>query len=201
MLGNIVAKVSGMSFPDFLRKRIFSPLKMNHTVAYVPRKKHSAGTRLRIRGADWSSNFNNEPHPFPFVEQDQSSTSATLGDGGIYSNLEDLAKWDDALAHHTLLSEEEMKLALTAFKLPNGELPKWSGDSGDTDPQHGKPVEYGFGWYLDDRTDHRPLASTHVALRRNGRLRIVNTALHERRHHDHRAVKPRRRNARLPRRI
>ena len=30
-------------------------------------------------------------------ETDQSSTSATRGDGGIYSNLEDLASWDDAL--------------------------------------------------------------------------------------------------------
>jgi len=25
----------------------------------------------------------------------------------------------------------------------------WSGDSGDADPLVGKPVAYGFGWYLD----------------------------------------------------
>jgi CubicO group peptidase (beta-lactamase class C family) len=44
-----------------------------------------------------------------FVETDQSPTSATLGDGGVYSNLEDLAKWDAALAAHTLLGEKEMR--------------------------------------------------------------------------------------------
>src|ERR1017187_1374771 len=33
-------------------------------------------------------------------ETDQSSTSATLGDGGVYTSLDDLEKWDGALAHH-----------------------------------------------------------------------------------------------------
>jgi CubicO group peptidase (beta-lactamase class C family) len=46
-----------------------------------------------------------------------------------------------------------MRPALTSFKLRNGSLPKWSGDSGDTDPQHGKPVAYGFGWFLDSYVD------------------------------------------------
>ena len=36
-------------------------------------------------------------------QTDQSSTSATLGDGGVYSSLRDLAKWDEALTQHTLL--------------------------------------------------------------------------------------------------
>src|SRR4029077_15669867 len=35
VLGLIVAKVSSQSFPEFLRQRIFAPLKMDHTVAYV----------------------------------------------------------------------------------------------------------------------------------------------------------------------
>src|SRR5215471_21526899 len=35
LLGLIVQKVSGKSFPDFLHDRIFAPLKMNSTVAYV----------------------------------------------------------------------------------------------------------------------------------------------------------------------
>ena len=55
-----------------------------------------------------------------FVETDQSSTSATLGDGGIYSNLADLAKWDAALQTHALLTEREMSAALTPVKLANG---------------------------------------------------------------------------------
>src|SRR5215471_16741123 len=35
LLGLMVQKVSGKSFPDFLHDRIFAPLKMTNTVAYV----------------------------------------------------------------------------------------------------------------------------------------------------------------------
>ena len=54
------------------------------------------------------------------VQTDQSPTSATLGDGGIYSNLDDLAEWDEALWRHKLLSEAEMQAALTPFHLAGG---------------------------------------------------------------------------------
>lgn len=142
VLGAIVAKVSGMSFPDFLRRRIFFPLRLTNTVAFV-RGVNSVPNRA----------YGHSKRNGQLVETDQSSTSATLGDGGVYSNLEDLAKWDAALAKHTLLSEEEMRPALTPFKLPDGTLPKWAGDPGDEDPQHGKPVAYGYGWFLDSFVD------------------------------------------------
>ena len=61
-----------------------------------------------------------------------------LGDGGIYSNVEDLAKWDRALREHTLLSTVEMQAALTPVKVPGGAR-----------KDDGTPTEYGFGWFLD----------------------------------------------------
>jgi CubicO group peptidase (beta-lactamase class C family) len=152
VLGAIVAKVSGMTFPAFLHNRIFAPLKMTHTVAFVNGKN---SVRERAYGHSYAHALDDETGRLigGHVETDQSSTSATLGDGGVYSNLVDLAKWDDALTHHTLLSAREMQVALTPFKLPNGRYPEWSGDSGDTDPHHGKPVAYGFGWFLDPYVD------------------------------------------------
>ena len=143
VLGLIVAKVSGEPFEDFLDKRIFKPLKMRHTVAFV-KGKNEVPHRA----------YGHSKEDATFEETDQSATSATLGDGGVYSNLEDLARWDNALAHHTLLSEREMQAALTAFKLPDGSQPRWASDAGDTDPQAGKPVDYGFGWFLDPCKGH-----------------------------------------------
>lgn len=139
VLGLIVARVSGESFPDFLHDRIFAPLGMNRTLAYV-----SGSNEVPDRAYGHSKKGNR------FVQTDQSSTSATLGDGGVYSNLEDLSKWDDALKHHALLSAPEMQPALTPVKLADGSMPSWSSDPGDTDPLAGKPVFYGFGWFLDD---------------------------------------------------
>src|SRR5438034_9501363 len=63
-------------------------------------------------------------------ETDQSSTSATLGDGGIYSNLEDPAKWYDALRNHTLLNEKEFQAALTPVKLTDGSEAHWPKEIG-----------------------------------------------------------------------
>ena len=139
VLGLIVAKISGKSFREFLRGRIFTPLKMSQTVAYQEGQNAVAN---RAYGHSKDTNA--------WKETDQSPTSATLGDGGIYSSLTDLAKWDEALAQHTLLSEKEMQPALTPVQL-SGTQPKWPVNS---DRPEGTPVSYGFGWFLDPYRNH-----------------------------------------------
>jgi CubicO group peptidase (beta-lactamase class C family) len=135
VLGSIVAKVSGKTFGEFLHDRIFGPLQMEQTLAYVKGKNEVAyrafGHTKEVNG--WK-------------QADQSSTSATLGDGGVYSSLRDLAKWDEALTQHTLLSENEMRPALTPVELAGGARLVWPANSDRTE---GSPVAYGFGWFLD----------------------------------------------------
>jgi CubicO group peptidase (beta-lactamase class C family) len=143
VLGLVVARISGRPFEDFLHERIFAPLKMNHTLLYVKGKNE-----IRDRS------YGHTKGRSAFAETDQSATSATLGDGGVYSNLEDLAKWDDALTQNALLAANEMQPALTPVKLPDGSLPGWASGPGDTDPLAGRPVLYGFGWFLDSYRGH-----------------------------------------------
>ena len=145
VLGLIVAKVSSQSFPEFLRQRIFAALQMDHTVAYVRGQNEIAD---RAYGHTKEGNT--------WKQTDQSPTSATLGDGGIYSSLEDLAKWDEALRTNKLLSQEEMQLALTpvTLLLPSINIdvqPRWPANS---DRPEGTPVSYGFGWFLDPWRTH-----------------------------------------------
>ena len=142
VLGLIVAKVSGVPFGDFLRQRIFQPLHMDHTLVY-DKGRNSVPNRA----------FGHTKQAEGFVETDQSSTSATEGDGGIYSNLEDLAKWDQALRTHALISEAEMEPALTAVRLADGSETRWPEAPGDDNLNPGKPVDYGFGWFLDPYAD------------------------------------------------
>ena len=140
VLGLVVARVSGEPFAQFLRERIFAPLGMRGTLAYEKGKGEVSRRAFghSKEGGGWK-------------ETDQSSTSATLGDGGIYSSLDDLAKWDEGLAQHTLLSEAEMQPALTAVKLAGGAQPQWPANS---DRAEGTPVAYGFGWFLDPYRGH-----------------------------------------------
>jgi len=141
VLGLIVAKRSGKSFGDFLRERIFSPLKMDRTIVFEKGKNEVAN-----RAYGHSKKENN------FLETDQSSTSATQGDGGIYSNLEDLSRWDDALRNHTLRSEAEFVAAITPAKLPPGTDAKLAEDVPES--LRGKAGAYGFGWFLNLQDAH-----------------------------------------------
>jgi CubicO group peptidase (beta-lactamase class C family) len=143
VLGLIVAKASGMPYGEFLQRRIFTPLKMNHTLVY------EKGKNVIRRRAYGHSKENNK-----LVETDQSATSATFGDGGIYSNVADLAKWDEGLKKHTLLSEKETQPALTPVKLADGSEPHWPRDPHDTNPGEPPAVLYGFGWFLDPYQGH-----------------------------------------------
>jgi CubicO group peptidase (beta-lactamase class C family) len=121
LLGLIVARASGRSFPEFLRTRIFQPLGMSATVAHVE------GSDTVPRRA-----YGYSPRGGTFVQTDQSVTSATLGDGGIYTNVDDLARWDQALERNTLIDSATMRLATTPPQLPAGAV-----------------TEYGFGWFVD----------------------------------------------------
>jgi CubicO group peptidase (beta-lactamase class C family) len=154
VLGTIVANVSGKTYADFLRERIFAPLKMNHTVVFQKGRNQVANRA-----------FGHSKEKGILKETDQSSTSATLGDGGIYSNLEDLAKWDDALRNHTLLSEKEFQPAVVPVKLNDGSEPHWPKEANDDNLHPGKPVSYGFGWFLDP---HRIEAREHQRMWHTG---------------------------------
>lgn len=144
VLGTIVAKISGESFPRFLQDRIFKPFHMNSTLAYV-----KGQNKIRNRALGYRMDEKGK-----FTGADQSATSATLGDGGVYSNLLDLAKWDDALRNCTLLNCAEMKPAYTPVKLANGSNPSWPAEPGEDNLDPGKLVAYGFGWFLDPYKGH-----------------------------------------------
>lgn len=124
LLALMVERASAQSFADFLRLRIFEPLGMANTLAFV-----EGGPAVANRAFGYS-----EPAA-GWIRTDQSSTSAVLGDGGIYSSIDDLAKWDAALYDDRLLSDQSRKLMLT---------PHVTTDEPD--------IRYGFGWRITGET-------------------------------------------------
>jgi CubicO group peptidase (beta-lactamase class C family) len=150
VLGLVAARAAGKPFGDVLRERIFAPLGMARTLAYE-KGRNEVPDRA----------YGHTKEPTGFRQTDQSSTSATLGDGGVYSCLEDLAKWDEALRTNALLSKAEMAPALTPARLLDGSQPRWpKGGEGGDNLFPGQPVAYGFGWFLDP-WEGRPRAWHH----------------------------------------
>ena len=86
MLGPIVEAAAGMPFVDFVRERIFVPINMNnslvhdHTLPAIPN---------RALGYDTS--------PQGFALNDVNKLNGIVGSGGVYSNLNDMYRWDQAL--------------------------------------------------------------------------------------------------------
>jgi CubicO group peptidase (beta-lactamase class C family) len=132
VLAMVVEKVSGKPFGQFLHDRIFAPLGLSNTIAYEKGKKEVSHRA-----------YGHTPQGNRFRQTDQSSTSATLGDGGVYASLADMARWDAALQQHLLLSEKEMEPAYVAVK-PTGAAAE----------ENGHPVSYGFGWFVDPYKGH-----------------------------------------------
>lgn len=79
ILALIVEKVSGMSLQKYCDKYIFKPLQMKNTVWY--------GEKIKNRVYGYAKEADK------VVFRDQSLTSATLGDGGLYTSLSDYKKW------------------------------------------------------------------------------------------------------------
>nr|WP_202624028.1 serine hydrolase domain-containing protein [Steroidobacter agaridevorans] len=122
LLALLVGKASGKDFATFLKNRIFIPLGMTNTVA------HEEGiSTVKNRAFGYSE------EQARWTQTDQSQTSAVLGDGGIYSSIDDLAKWDAALYDDRLLSDKSRALAFTPVT--------------DTDDP---TVRYGMGWRITD---------------------------------------------------
>jgi CubicO group peptidase (beta-lactamase class C family) len=133
LLGLIIEKVSGRSFRTFVKERIFAPLRMDNTVAFV---------RGRNAVKDRAFGYTKDGGGWRFT--DQSRTSATLGDGGVYSSLYDLSLWDEALRRNLIIGAEEMKAALAPVRVKS---------KGPIGPD-GRPADYGFGWFLNPWDGH-----------------------------------------------
>jgi CubicO group peptidase (beta-lactamase class C family) len=127
VLAIIVEELSGKSFAGFLKDELFQVAGMLHTVAFED------GISVVPDRA-----FGHSFEDGRWVRTDQSMTSSVLGDGGIYSSLDDLERWYRSLDAGEVLSPELGRQATT--KQPGTE--------------HGDGAGYGFGWFIDARGGH-----------------------------------------------
>ena len=122
LLALIVEKYSGQDFPSFLEENIFRPLGMEATLAHI---KNQNTVFERAYGYTKENG--------KWIRKDQSSTSAVLGDGGIYSNVWDLFKWDQALYNGIILPKSTIEKTFTNAKLNDGSL-----------------IDYGLAWHIKE---------------------------------------------------
>ena len=134
LLALIVERVSGKAFSEFMKEEIFIPLKMNDSFIHASPNSIPANSKLgpnRAVGYEWSKKKMKWLSTWG-TPNDSNEYGLIVGDGSIWSNIEDLMKWDDAVRSRKLLKPNTWKLALT---------PALTSKS--------KPLDYGLGWQLD----------------------------------------------------
>ncbi len=119
VLGCIIEKVSGMSYEAFLRENIWKKAGMEHTGVDYFGQHHEHKTQLYHK---------NKKGKIKCVKP--TNLSDRVPGGGLYSTVDDLLKFGNAILNGSLLKKETLELMITDTGLK----------------KEGNP--YGLGWYL-----------------------------------------------------
>ena len=131
LLAVVIERVAKKPYGSFLHEAIFAPAGMKDSFVLenpetVPkateRCAHAIGYEKGKKQA-WKAAWGTPPA--------RHEKMLTVGDGSVWTNLEDMANWDRALRNHKLIKSEMMQLALSPSKTHDG-----------------KTNDYGFGWLV-----------------------------------------------------
>jgi len=121
VLAQIIEKVSKRTFAEFMKEAIFQKLEMTNSKVY------EANENIENRAFGYT--LKNDSIKL----NDQSSTSAIQGDGGVYCSIRDYYKWDQALYTDKLIPKDQLEDAFY----------DWEHNS------RTNKDGYGYGWYVD----------------------------------------------------
>jgi CubicO group peptidase (beta-lactamase class C family) len=129
VLGQIVERLTGERYAEFLKETIFDPLEMHDTLVVDERKQKVPRLALGYtkRNGKWE-------------DVTYSPENAVYGEDGIYSTINDLYKWDQALYTERLVSRSTLAMAFTPGHTNDGKEIR-------TDLLT-HPSSYGFGWFI-----------------------------------------------------
>jgi D-alanyl-D-alanine carboxypeptidase len=154
LLGLVLERVSGRSYWDLVRERVFDPLGMKSTgpadlQQVIPD---------RVRGYGWNEKKGR------IENRDAVRPRAAFSAGGFVSSVRDLARWDAWLRQGRLLKRSTLEQLWMPVRLNDG-----------------RTYPYGLGWMLEDVRDvptqghggGTPGFATDLRTFENGRLTII----------------------------
>ncbi|MDH7448419.1 serine hydrolase [Aquimarina sp. 2201CG14-23] len=118
LLGFIIESVTGKPYEKVLKEKVFEPLKMENSGLYKHRpiiKKMSSGYTT------WYPDY---------FDVDKSDESSAYAAGGLYSTVDDMLLWNNALTNQSLVPKKFMDMIFTKHS-PDGN------------------GHYGYGWEIN----------------------------------------------------
>lgn len=155
LCGAIVEKISKMPFTQYVTENIFRPAGMLQTLYFDP--QHEDRIPNMAHGYEYAdvedmpeertadSNPDNGPKNWYEYDYGEETFFATRPDGGIYSSTHEFALWERALRANKIL-EEAKRIDAQSPKTLVSDSP-WS------DYQNRPNTWYGYGWFIEPKTD------------------------------------------------
>jgi CubicO group peptidase (beta-lactamase class C family) len=101
LLALIIEKITGQSFPEFMRRKFFQPLGMNHSYIFTMKDSATATQSFTAPGTHWT---------YDCLE-------GTYGDKNLYTTPQDLLKWDQAFYTDQVIRKTLQDSAFTPYSL------------------------------------------------------------------------------------
>lgn len=99
LLAMLIEKVTGKTYPDYLKEKLFTPLQMKDTYVFTLKDTLTATPSFKADGYIWTNDF----------------LDGTYGDKNIYTTAGDLLKWDQALYTDQVISNALLDSAFTSY--------------------------------------------------------------------------------------
>jgi CubicO group peptidase (beta-lactamase class C family) len=129
LLSLIIEKLSGETYPAYVYNHVFIPLNMARSNVIKPDFKIS----------DRSFGYECEKDTFRISDAKESLFFSTMGDGGVYTSIDDYLQWIAAIQQKRLLDPDLVKEAQSAqFPIDTA-----------------RNLSYGFGWFVAGSGDAR----------------------------------------------
>ncbi len=147
--GEIVHRASGMSWEDFVQKRIFDPLEIKTAAPSYKLLKDASNVidphfyvdgELQVIRRDWSENAN--------------------AAGGIYSSTIDMSKWMMCLLNGGKYGQKLEKQLFSEKTLAEMWKPQTILNTGSPGPYNTNFAAYGLGWVITDIKGHKQVSHT-----------------------------------------
>ncbi len=132
LLALIIEKLSGQSFPAYMKSKFFEPLQMKHTYVFTQADSATATPSFNYNNSFWENDF----------------LELTYGDKNIYSTPRDLLKWDQALYTDQLVRKTLLDSAFMPYSLERPSVHNYGLGFRMLLIPNGKKVIYHFGrWH------------------------------------------------------
>lgn len=136
LLALIIEKISGTTYPNYLKKTFFDPLGMKDSYVFT------LADSARYMPSFY---YNNREYRFEFLD-------AVYGDKNVYSTVRDLLKWDQALKNEHFFKKSTLEQAYAGYSFEKPGTHNYGLGWRMYLLNNGKKLVYHNGWWHGNRT-------------------------------------------------